>query len=477
MGKRPGLGHLAIALIAAIAFACGATPAAAPAARPAAPASVGAQPILVAAGEEGHTAGWDIAPVLVTWTSQYMPQPAYAWLRAVIRLRPRTPAAPDLDESQIALLGPGDVIRFDEGASDRLVALTGAGRLYAFRPAMAHAREAGAALTAWSFVVPRAIVGCASGPPACVGQAPTLGPLLLAVTDPAPLLFSLGRASPFSLPPPPTPRPPPLSAAAATVPQVAVRTPVERPTPRPTPIPYTPTPAPESAAAPTAGPTPTPAPEAATEPRLVPTVEPTPPPLVPSAPLPAAPPAAPQAARIAIDPPSAFLTVSQLQPFSATVYDAQGNVLPGRLVGWSIAGPGSISAMGLFASAAIVSATLTGDFVDVNAAVDGQVLGHALVHIGAPTVKIAPLGAVRSAQPIQLAAGVTFNGQPLTNVPVTWLVSSPQLGTVTRAGLFTPGATGVVGCVVALAGVTPPATLACGGTLIGADIASFAILP
>ena len=465
-------------------------------------ASPSAAPAVLGLGDAGHGANWDLRTVLVTWSSQYMTDPDYVLLRVVVSLKARASTSPDLDGSQIRLVTAGGTIHFSETASDRFVAQAGGGSLYTFRPAMEQARRAGVALTSWNFVLPRAVVGCVAaewvdgrGPyPPCVGQAPALGGLVLAVSDPTPLAFTLGRASP-----PPVPSLAPVAVVAPTAAATAAATPtLERATrePRPTPVPTipptatpTPQPTPEPTPPPTPAPTPPPTPVPTPVPTPAPTAEPTPEPspeptseptpeptprrtATPPTAAPPRTPAAPGAALITISPPSADLTVSQTQQFTATVIDDRGNVMNGASVSWSISGPGSMGQSGLFTSAPLT----TGEVVDVNVSIDGRVLGHAFVQVSPPAVRIQPADPLFVSRPKQLGAIVSFHGGAITNVPVSWSVFPASAASISPDGLLVGRTPGVSICVVATAGV-PPTGASCSGPIAGGGFITFVVQP
>lgn len=219
---------------------------------------------------------------------------------------------------------------------------------------------------------------------------------------------------------------------------------------------------------PTAAPTPEPTPVPTPAPTPVSTPAPTP------EPPPATTPAPPPMLQVRVDPPSATLTVTQSQAFAVTIFDAAGNVVAPHDVSWSIRGSGTISATGVYRA----PVQTTGEFVDVDVLIDGRTEGHAFVQLSPPNVLIAAPAVVHSGiASTQFVATVTFNAVPLPNVPVTWAVFPPSIGKIGPTGLFTGGVTGVSGCVLAFAGVSPPATPTCDGPLAGASLIFFTVVP
>jgi outer membrane biosynthesis protein TonB len=187
---------------------------------------------------------------------------------------------------------------------------------------------------------PPGIAGSSFGPVAAIGPSPgdTPGPSQLTSDGTPPTAPPLGPQGP-------TPAPLPGQAGATPAPRPPGTTPTPRPGTTPAPPIPTPTPAPGATPVPTPFPTPTPTPAP------TPTPTPAPTPVVP--------------ATITLTGSSADLASGgSARTLSATVRDADGDPVPGRVVTFSQAGgSGSVTGLGSATTNAsgVATAAVTGD--------------------------------------------------------------------------------------------------------------------
>src|SRR5213596_2374206 len=186
-------------------------------------------------------------------------------------------------------------------------------------------------------------------------------------------------------------------------------------------------------------------------------------------------------ASVTVAPASASVGVSGTVQLAATMKDAAGNVLTGRVVTWTSGTPtvATVSATGLVTGVSAGTATVT-------ATSEGKT-GSAAITVTAPvaSVTVAPASAsVAVSSTVQLAATTKdAAGNVLTGRVVTWTSGTPTVATVSTTGLVTgvsagpatvtatsEGKTGsaaiTVNAVVASVTVTPAsASLTVGGTV------------
>ena len=186
-------------------------------------------------------------------------------------------------------------------------------------------------------------------------------------------------------------------------------------------------------------------------------------------------------ASVTVAPASASVGVSGTVQLAATMKDAAGNVLTGRVVTWTSGTPtvATVSATGLVTGVSAGTATVT-------ATSEGKT-GSAAITVTAPvaSVTVTPASAsVAVSSTVQLAATTKdAAGNVLTGRVVTWTSGTPTVATVSTTGLVTgvsagpatvtatsEGKTGsaaiTVNAVVASVTVTPAsASLTVGGTV------------
>ena len=145
-------------------------------------------------------------------------------------------------------------------------------------------------------------------------------------------------------------------------------------------------------------------------------------------------------ARVVVTMASASLTVGQSEAAIATLRDASGNVLSNRIVAWSssAASVAAVSATGLVVGVGPGSATITARSEGVTGSTSATV---ATAPVATVSVGVAaPLGVGQSTPAAAVprdAFGVVVSGRP-----VSWSSSSPDVATVSTAGLITALRTG-----------------------------------
>ena len=147
-------------------------------------------------------------------------------------------------------------------------------------------------------------------------------------------------------------------------------------------------------------------------------------------------------ATVTVDPATASVNEWATQQLTATLKDAAGNPLTGRVVTWESSDPAlaTVTETGLVTGRAVGSVTIT-------ATSEGQ-SGAAVVTVTpvpVATVTVAPATAsVNMGETLQLTATARDqNGNPLTRV-VTWATSDAAVATVTATGLVRGVAAGAV---------------------------------
>jgi RHS repeat-associated protein len=140
----------------------------------------------------------------------------------------------------------------------------------------------------------------------------------------------------------------------------------------------------------------------------------------------------------------AFVVVSPNQvnvnPSSAVLYNGQTQLFTASLNGvnitgvtWSVSGPGTISAAGLYSAPAVVPAGAT---VTITATPQGiaAIPGTATITLQPSTLQIAPgLANLFAGQTQQLTAALAYGG----STPITWSISPAGIGAISAAGLYT----------------------------------------
>jgi uncharacterized protein YjdB len=166
-------------------------------------------------------------------------------------------------------------------------------------------------------------------------------------------------------------------------------------------------------------------------------------------------------ASVSVSPTSANLTVGGTASFTATLRDAAGNVLSGRVVGWSSSDQAvaTVSQSGQMTAVGAGSATIT-------ATAEGQT--------GTATVTVAPGGPgpivsiTLSPSTLTLAVGGTqaltataldAQGNVVSGAAITWSSGNNAVATVSQSGVVTAVAPGTVVITAASGTVTGSATV------------------
>jgi uncharacterized protein YjdB len=146
-------------------------------------------------------------------------------------------------------------------------------------------------------------------------------------------------------------------------------------------------------------------------------------------------------ASVTVAPPSASVQAGQTQQLTATLKDANGNVLTGRTVTWSSGNTtvASVNSSGLVTAKVAGSATIT-------ATSEGQSGTSAITVTPVPvaSVTVTPAtGSVAVGSTLQLSATPRdANGNPLTGRTITWQSSNSAIASVNGSGLVTGVAAG-----------------------------------
>lgn len=180
----------------------------------------------------------------------------------------------------------------------------------------------------------------------------------------------------------------------------------------------------------------------------------------------------PPVASVQLAPPSASIVVGATQQFTASAFDAAGELLTGRAVSWSStnAAVATVSAAGLVTGVATGTATVV-------ATVEGRT-ASATVTVSAPpvaTVTVTPatatlvIGSTLQFSAVMRDAGNTV----LPGRDVAWSTSAPTVATVSASGLVTAVAVGTATLTATSEGRTGTATL----TITNPPVASVTIDP
>jgi uncharacterized protein YjdB len=153
--------------------------------------------------------------------------------------------------------------------------------------------------------------------------------------------------------------------------------------------------------------------------------------------------AAPQpVATITLSAPSTSMSAGQTQTITATLRDAQGNVLTGRTIGWSSSNLGAVTVTptGQVQAIGAGSATITASSEGKTGTI---VLTVASTIAPVATVSVTGTSSLTVGQTSQLTATPRDgHGTPLTGKTVTWSSSANSIATVSSTGLVTAVAAG-----------------------------------
>ncbi len=180
---------------------------------------------------------------------------------------------------------------------------------------------------------------------------------------------------------------------------------------------------------------------------------------------------APAVSSVTVSPSTASVITGATQPFTATLRDAAGVLLPGREVSWTTSGPeiATISSTGLLTAVAAGSVTVT-------ATSEGK-SGTATVLVTNPpvaTVTVSPTSAAMlPGEQLSFTARATdAAGNVLTGRPVTWSAANPAVATITTAGRVTAVGAGSTTITATVEGRSGSAALT-----VSAPVSSVTISP
>jgi uncharacterized protein YjdB len=171
-------------------------------------------------------------------------------------------------------------------------------------------------------------------------------------------------------------------------------------------------------------------------------------------------------------PTSGTLQIGATLQLTATVWDAAGNVLTGRVITWTT-GAGSIATVN---QSGLVTAVATGT-VTITASSEGRT-GSASITV--PTVSVATVtvspgsGSITAGSTIQLSATTRDPaGNVLTGRTITWSSSATGIATVNSSGLVTGVSPGSATITATSEGKTGTATI----TVTQVPVASVTVTP
>jgi uncharacterized protein YjdB len=174
---------------------------------------------------------------------------------------------------------------------------------------------------------------------------------------------------------------------------------------------------------------------------------------------------------VTVTPSPITMTVGQTTQFTATLKDAGGNVLNGRVVTWASSNPAAatVSANGLVTAVASGSTTIT-------ASSEGKsgTAGVTISNVAVGSVTVQPQGpSIVQGANVQLSATVRdVNGNVVTDRLVTWSSSSPQ-AVVSSTGIVTGVAPGTAVITATSEGKSGTTTV----TVIQVPVASVTLSP
>src|SRR6266513_2842283 len=178
-------------------------------------------------------------------------------------------------------------------------------------------------------------------------------------------------------------------------------------------------------------------------------------------------------ASVTVTPATASLTVGQTVQLTATLRDANGNPLTGRVITWQ----SSNNAIASVNGSGLVSGVAAGGPVTMTATSEGQ-SGTATVNVSlAPvaSVTVSPSAAnIAITGTVQLTATpLDANGNPLTGRAISWSSSNNNIATVNGSGLVTGVTAGSVTITATSEGQSGTASI----TVADAPVASVTVTP
>jgi uncharacterized protein YjdB len=165
-------------------------------------------------------------------------------------------------------------------------------------------------------------------------------------------------------------------------------------------------------------------------------------------------------ARVRIQPDSLVLAVGGTGTFSAAALDAEGNVLAGRTVTWTLANPQGAPVASLGAGATVTgvgpgTATVTATVEGVTASATVRVLP---VPVAEVRVQPGSLDLLTGGSTDLSATALDAQGNVLTGRPVAWSSSDPRVAAVGGTGTVTGLAEGTASITATVEGITASAT-------------------
>jgi len=177
-------------------------------------------------------------------------------------------------------------------------------------------------------------------------------------------------------------------------------------------------------------------------------------------------------ASVTVTPASASVQAGQTQQLSATLKDANGNILTGRTVTWS----SSNTSVATVSSSGLVTAKVAGS-ATITATSEGQsgTASITVTVVPVASVTVAPAApSVNEGTTVQLTATPKdANGNPLSGRVVTWASSNTAVATVSSSGLVTGKVAGSATITATSEGQSGTATV----TVVHVPVASVTVSP
>jgi uncharacterized protein YjdB len=176
-------------------------------------------------------------------------------------------------------------------------------------------------------------------------------------------------------------------------------------------------------------------------------------------------------ATVSVSPNTATIPAATTQAFTASAYDASGNVLTGRAVAWSSSNPNvaTISAQG------VLTALVPGGVV-VTATVEGLTASAtvSITSASVATVTLNVLGALLNVGDTQVITPTVYDnlGGQLLGRTVTWVSANPTVASVNSAGVVTAVGVGTTTVTATVEGRSATASIQ-----VTAPVASVVVSP